>query len=96
MKAVRHRRLYLLLALAAVLIATPVALVHFRGSRVVSDSPCTNIVLRVSGVVTSWSPVSEHPLGSKEIEAAERINEEQMRQRRQRWERSLGSREQGK
>jgi hypothetical protein len=62
-------------ALAVVLIATPVALVHFRGLRVVSHSPSTNIVLPVSGVVTAWSPISEHPLRAKEIEAAERINE---------------------
>jgi hypothetical protein len=62
-------------ALAAVVIATPVALVHFRGLRAVPHSPSTNIVLPVSGVVTSWSPVSGHPLGSNEIEAAERINE---------------------
>ncbi len=49
-----------------------------------------------NGVVTSWSPVSEHPLRSKEIEAAERINQEQMRRRREQWERSLRAREQGK
>jgi hypothetical protein len=53
-------------------------------------------VVREKQVVTSWSPVSEHPLRTKEIEAAERINEEQMRQRRERWERSVRSREQSK
>ncbi len=91
MKADRCRALYLLVALAGVFIATAVALVRIRGSRVVPDSPSTNIVLGVSEVVTSWSSVSEHPLRSKEIEAAERINEEQMRQRRERWERNRRS-----
>ena len=96
MKAPRGSRLFLPIALAGVLVATPVALVRIRGLRVVSGSPSTNIVFGASKVVTSWSSVSEHPLRSKEIEAGERINEEQMRQRRERWERSLRSREQGK
>jgi hypothetical protein len=54
------------------------------------------MVAGVSEVVASWSPVSEHPLRLEGVEAAERINQEQMRRRREEWERSFHLQEQGK
>jgi hypothetical protein len=93
---VRRKTLYLLIALAGILMATPVALVRFRGLSVVSASPAANMVVGVSEVVTSWSPVSEHPLRLEGVEAAERINQELMRRRREEWERTFPLREQGR
>ena len=49
--------------LAGFLIATPAALFRFCGLRADSTLTLTNIGIRVSSnVVTSWSPILEHPL----------------------------------
>jgi len=62
----------------------------FRGLDDVFTLPAANIVISVSsGVATSRPPVSAHSLGSKDIEAAERINAEMMRRSREEWERAF-------
>jgi len=97
MKVARRGTIYLLIALAGFLMTTPVALYCFRGLDDVSPSPAANVVISVSsGMVTAWPPASAHSLGSKDIEAAERINAEMMRRSREEWERAFPLRESGK
>ena len=97
MKATRRGTICLLIAFAGFLMATSVAIFCFRGLDDASPSPAANIVIIVSsGVVTCLPPVSVHSLGSKDIEAAERINAEMMRRSREEWERAFPLRESGK
>ena len=80
MKAAQRGTICLLIAFAGFLMATPVALLCYHALDDVSSSPGANAVKSLSsGVVTSCQPVSVHPLGSKDFEAAERINAEMMR-----------------